>query len=92
MWKDFLVPDLLQGFANYLMKQDTSNKNFITLNEFVLIYSALIRGSAEEKAQTIAGVIGYRKNSAGIKTVSYNNLVKVNTVFVRICCKLFMIV
>lgn len=92
MWKDYLVPDLLQGYVNYLMKQDTTNKNFIGLNEFVLIYSALIRGSTEEKAQTIAGVIGYRKNSAGIKTVSYNNLVKVRQHYsVCSCCTFFMI-
>lgn len=78
------MPELLQGFANYLMKQDTSSKNYIGINEFVLIYSTLIRGSPEEKAQTISGVIGYRKNSAGIKTVSYNNLLKVNTMFVSL--------
>lgn len=59
------------------MKQDVAKKSFIGVEEFVALYSNLVRGTVEEKALTLANVIGANTNSSGQSTVSYKTLVKV---------------
>lgn len=59
------------------MKQDVAKKNCIGVEEFVALYSNLVRGTVEEKALTLADLIGSNTNSSGQCVVSYKALVKV---------------
>jgi len=76
LWKDLLVPDLLNSYADFLMKQDVSRKSYIGLEEFVLIYSTLVRGDPDERVDLLGRVIGTRQNSSGQKVLSYTRLCK----------------
>uniref|UniRef100_A0A1B6KDM1 MTOR-associated protein MEAK7 n=1 Tax=Graphocephala atropunctata TaxID=36148 RepID=A0A1B6KDM1_9HEMI len=76
LWTGYLVPDLLKSYSEYLMKQAKGKQNYIGIEEFVWIYSALIRGDQDEKVNTLADVIGSQKNSSGQVVISFKSLCK----------------
>lgn len=77
LWTDRLVPDLLDAFANFLLKSTKGQRDSIGLEDFVSVYVKVIRGSSDERATAIAEIIGSNKNQDGLQVVSYNSLCKV---------------
>ncbi|KAG8333948.1 hypothetical protein J6590_100018 [Homalodisca vitripennis] len=78
LWKDYLVPDLLKSYTDYLMNQARGKQTHIGIEEFVWIYSALIRGDEDEKVTTLIDIIGSSKNSSGQHVISFKTLCKVS--------------
>uniref|UniRef100_A0A1B6IP57 MTOR-associated protein MEAK7 n=1 Tax=Homalodisca liturata TaxID=320908 RepID=A0A1B6IP57_9HEMI len=76
LWKDYLVPDLLKSYTDYLMNQARGKQTHIGIEEFVWIYSALIRGDEDEKVTTLIDIIGSSKNSSGQHVISFKTLCK----------------